>query len=176
MDGHPAGMGKAGLILRNPIGIVAAISPFNFPLLNLVAHKIGPGFAAGCAVVLKPAGATPLSALLLAKAFQDAGQPAGWLNVIVGRSREIGEVLTQDPRVKMITFTGSSDVGWGIRQRAHKKKVSLELGNSTPLIVMADADLDKAATAIAAGGAMRSPARAAYRCSGCTFRTRCAIS
>jgi acyl-CoA reductase-like NAD-dependent aldehyde dehydrogenase len=151
MDAHPAGEGKAGLILRLPIGIVAAISPFNFPL-NLVCHKVGPGFAAGCAVVLKPAGATPLSALLLARAFADAGQPAGWLNVIVGKSSEIGDVITDDPRVKMITFTGSSQVGWGIRQRAHKKKVSLELGNSTPVIVLADADLERAATAIAANG------------------------
>lgn len=151
MDAHPAGEGKAGLIMRLPIGIVAAISPFNFPL-NLVCHKVGPAFAAGCALVLKPAGATPLSALLLAQAFADAGQPAGWLNVIVGKSSEIGDVITEDERVKMITFTGSSQVGWGIRQRAHKKKVSLELGNSTPLIVLADADLDKAATAIAANG------------------------
>ena len=151
MDAHPAGEGKLGVILRTPIGIVAAISPFNFPL-NLVCHKVGPGFAAGCAVVLKPAGATPLSALLLAQAFADAGQPAGWLNVIVGKSSEIGDVIADDPRVKMITFTGSSQVGWGIRQRAHKKKVSLELGNSTPVIVLADADLEKAATAIAANG------------------------
>ena len=151
MDAHPAGEGHAGLILRVPIGIVAAISPFNFPL-NLVAHKVGPGFAAGCAVVLKPAGATPLSALLLAQAFEDAGQPAGWLNVIVGKSRDNGDVLTEDERVRMITFTGSSEVGWGIRARANKKKVSLELGNSTPLIVLADADLDKAAAAIAAHG------------------------
>src|SRR5436305_7144476 len=151
MDAHPAGEGKMGLILRLPIGIVGAISPFNFPL-NLVCHKVGPGFAAGCAVVLKPAGATPLSALLLAQAFADAGQPAGWLNVIVGRSSEIGDVLTNDERVKMITFTGSSAVGWGIRQRANKKKVSLELGNSTPVIVLADADLERAATAVAANG------------------------
>ena len=151
MDAHPAGEGKAGLIMRVPIGIVGAISPFNFPL-NLVCHKVGPAFAAGCAVVLKPAGATPLSALLLARAFADAGQPAGWLNVIVGRSSEIGDVLSNDERVKMITFTGSSQVGWGIRQRAHKKKVSLELGNSTPLIVLADGDLEKASTAIAANG------------------------
>src|SRR3954451_8378725 len=151
MDAHPAGEGKEGLILRLPVGVVGAISPFNFPL-NLVCHKVGPAFAAGCAVVLKPAGATPLSALLLARASADAGQPAGWLNVIVGRSGEIGDVLTEDERVKMITFTGSSQVGWGIRQRAHKKKGSLELGNSTPLIVLADAHLDKAATAIAANG------------------------
>ena len=151
MDAHPAGEGHAGLILRVPIGVVGAISPFNFPL-NLVGHKVGPAFAAGCAVVLKPAGATPLSALLLAQAFEDAGQPAGWLNVIVGRSRDIGDVLTEDERVKMITFTGSSEVGWGIRARANRKKVSLELGNSTPLIVLADADLEKAATAIATHG------------------------
>ncbi|MFL6041126.1 MAG: aldehyde dehydrogenase family protein [Gaiellales bacterium] len=151
MDAHPAGEGKEGLILRLPVGIIGAISPFNFPL-NLVAHKVGPAFAAGCAVVLKPAGATPLSALLLAQAFQDAGQPGGWLNVIVGKSRDIGDVLTEDARVKMITFTGSSEVGWGIRQRANKKKVSLELGNSTPVIVLADADLDRAAGAIALNG------------------------
>jgi acyl-CoA reductase-like NAD-dependent aldehyde dehydrogenase len=151
MDAHPVGEGHAGLIMRVPIGIVGAISPFNFPL-NLVCHKVGPAFAAGCAVVLKPAGATPLSALLLAQAFADAGQPAGWLNVIVGRSSEIGDVLTEDARVRMITFTGSSVVGWGIRARANKKKVSLELGNSTPVIVLADADLDKATTAVAANG------------------------
>src|SRR4051794_7772978 len=151
MDAHPAGEGKEGLILRLPVGVVGAISPFNFPL-NLVCHKVGPAFAAGCAVVLKPAGATPLSALLLAKAFVDAGQPAGWLNVIVGKSREIGDVLTEDPRIKLITFTGSSEVGWGIRQRANKKKVSLELGNSTPLIVLADADLERAAGSIALNG------------------------
>src|SRR4029079_317492 len=151
MDAHPAGVNHAGMVVRRPIGIVGAISPFNFPL-NLVAHKVGPAFAAGAACVLKPATATPLSALLLAQAFADAGQPAGWLNVIVGKSSEIGDVIAEDPRVKMITFTGSSQVGWGIRQHAHKKKVSLELGNSTPLIVLADADREKAATAIAANG------------------------
>jgi acyl-CoA reductase-like NAD-dependent aldehyde dehydrogenase len=151
MDAHPAGENKLGVVLRVPIGIVGAISPFNFPL-NLVCHKVGPAFAAGCPVVLKPAGATPLSALLLAQAFEDAGQPAGWLNVIVGRSSEIGEVLTTDPRVRMITFTGSSSVGWSIRAQAARKKVSLELGNSTPVIVMDDADVEKAATAIAANG------------------------
>jgi acyl-CoA reductase-like NAD-dependent aldehyde dehydrogenase len=151
MDAHPAGGGHAGLVMRLPIGIVGAISPFNFPL-NLVAHKIAPAFAAGCAVVLKPAGATPLSALLLAQAFEDAGQPAGWLNVVVGRSSEIGDALIADDRVKLITFTGSSAVGWKLRERASRKKVSLELGNSTPVIVLADADLEKAATAVAANG------------------------
>jgi acyl-CoA reductase-like NAD-dependent aldehyde dehydrogenase len=151
MDAHPAGVNHAGMVVRRPIGVVGAISPFNFPL-NLVAHKIGPAFAAGCACVLKPATATPLSALALARAFSDAGQPAGWLNVIVGKSSEIGDVLIDDERVKLITFTGSSDVGWKLRSRAARKKVNLELGNSTPLIVMADADVDKAATAVAANG------------------------
>ena len=151
MDAHPAGVNHAGMVVRRPIGVVGAISPFNFPL-NLVAHKIGPAFAAGCACVLKPATATPLSALVLAQAFADAGQPAGWLNVVVGKSSEIGDVLIEDPRVKLITFTGSSDVGWKLRARASRKKVNLELGNSTPLIVMADADIEKAATAVAANG------------------------
>jgi len=151
MDAHPAGSGHAGLVMRLPIGVVGAISPFNFPL-NLVAHKIAPAFAAGCAVVLKPAGATPLSALLLAQAFEDAGQPAGWLNVVVGKSSEIGDAMIEDERVRLITFTGSSAVGWKLRERASRKKVSLELGNSTPVIVLADADLDKAAAAVATHG------------------------
>jgi acyl-CoA reductase-like NAD-dependent aldehyde dehydrogenase len=151
MDAHPAGVNHAGMVVRRPIGVVGAISPFNFPL-NLVAHKIGPAFAAGCACVLKPATATPLSALLLAQAFADAGQPAGWLNVVVGKSSEIGDVLVEDDRVKLITFTGSSDVGWKLKARAARKKVNLELGNSTPLIVMGDADIEKAATAVAANG------------------------
>jgi acyl-CoA reductase-like NAD-dependent aldehyde dehydrogenase len=151
MDAHPAGSGHAGLVMRLPIGVVGAISPFNFPL-NLVAHKIAPAFAAGCAVVLKPAGATPLSALLLAQAFADAGQPAGWLNVVVGKSSEIGDAMIEDERVRLITFTGSSAVGWKLRERASRKKVSLELGNSTPVIVLADADLDKAAAAVATHG------------------------
>jgi acyl-CoA reductase-like NAD-dependent aldehyde dehydrogenase len=151
MDAHPAGVNHTGMVVRRPIGVVGAISPFNFPL-NLVAHKIGPAFAAGCACVLKPATATPLSALALAQAFADAGQPAGWLNVIVGKSSDIGDVLIDDERVKLITFTGSSDVGWKLRSRAARKKVNLELGNSTPLIVMADADVEKAATAVAANG------------------------
>ena len=151
MDAHPAGTGHLGVVMRRPIGVVAAISPFNFPL-NLVAHKVGPAFAAGCACVLKPAGATPLSALLLAEAFQDAGQPAGWLNVLVGPSSEIGDVLVEDERIKLITFTGSSEVGWKLRERAARKKVNLELGNSTPLIVLADADIEKAAAAVAANG------------------------
>ena len=102
MDASPAGAGKLAFTLRQPIGIVGAISPFNFPL-NLVAHKIAPALAAGCAVVLKPASQTPLSALLLAELETEAGLPAGWLNVVCGPAEEIGDVLVEDERVKLIT-------------------------------------------------------------------------
>jgi acyl-CoA reductase-like NAD-dependent aldehyde dehydrogenase len=149
MDAAQAGEGKLGFTLRRPIGVVGAITPFNFPL-NLVAHKLAPALAAGCAVVLKPASATPLSALLLAELEEEAGLPPGWLNVVAGPSSEIGDVLVGDERVKAITFTGSSGVGWGLKERAPKKKVSLELGNATPVIVAADADVEAAATAMAA--------------------------
>jgi acyl-CoA reductase-like NAD-dependent aldehyde dehydrogenase len=135
--------------MRLPVGVVGAISPFNFPL-NLVAHKIAPALAAGCAVVLKPAGQTPVSALLLAELELEAGLPPGWLSVVVGPSAEIGDVLVEDERVRMITFTGSSEVGWKIRERAARKKVSLELGNSTPVIVEGDADVEDAASKVAA--------------------------
>jgi acyl-CoA reductase-like NAD-dependent aldehyde dehydrogenase len=149
MDASQAGEGKLAFTLRRPIGIVGAISPFNFPL-NLVAHKLAPALAAGCAVVLKPASQTPLSALLLAELETEAGLPAGWLNVVVGPASEIGDVLVSDDRVKAITFTGSGTVGWGLKERAPKKKVSLELGNATPVIVDAAADVDAAAEKLAA--------------------------
>jgi acyl-CoA reductase-like NAD-dependent aldehyde dehydrogenase len=149
MDAAQAGEGKLAFTLREPIGIVGAISPFNFPL-NLVAHKIGPALASGCAVVLKPASQTPLSALTLAELSDEAGLPAGWLNVLVGPASEIGDVLVEDERVRAITFTGSSDVGWKLRERAARKKVLLELGNSTPVIVHGDADIDEAAEKLAA--------------------------
>ncbi|MEI8105885.1 MAG: aldehyde dehydrogenase family protein [Actinomycetes bacterium] len=149
MEGSAAGAGKLAFTLRVPVGVVAAISPFNFPL-NLVAHKVAPALAAGCPVVLKPATSTPLSALFLAELEQEAGLPPGWLNVVVGPSSEIGDVLVGDERVKLITFTGSAEVGWGIASRAARKRVKLELGNATPLIVDAGADLDVAAAAIAA--------------------------
>ena len=136
MDASQAGAGKLAFTQRVPIGVVGAISPFNFPL-NLVAHKIAPALAAGCAVVLKPATQTPLSALFLAELELEAGLPAGWLNVLVGPSAEIGDVLVEDSRVALITFTGSAPVGWGIRERAPRKRVSLELGNATPVIVTA---------------------------------------
>jgi acyl-CoA reductase-like NAD-dependent aldehyde dehydrogenase len=149
MDASQAGEGKLAFTMRLPVGVVGAISPFNFPL-NLVAHKIAPALAAGCAVVLKPASQTPLSALLLAELEHEAGLPPGWLNVLVGRASEIGDVLVEDERVKLITFTGSSSVGWKLRERAAKKKVNLELGNATPVIVEADADVEDAAARCAA--------------------------
>jgi acyl-CoA reductase-like NAD-dependent aldehyde dehydrogenase len=149
MDAAQAGQGKLAFTLREPIGIVGAISPFNFPL-NLVAHKIAPALAAGCSVVLKPASQTPLSALTLAELEHEAGLPPGWLNVLVGPASEIGDVLVEDERVRAITFTGSSAVGWGLKERAARKKVLLELGNTTPVIVQGDADLDEAASKLAA--------------------------
>src|SRR3954451_7757914 len=149
MDAAQAGEGKLAFTLRRPIGIVGAISPFNFPL-NLVAHKLAPALAAGCPVVLKPASQTPLSALTLAELEEEAGLPPGWLSVVVGPSSEIGDVLVEDERVKAITFTGSGGVGWGLKERAPKKKVSLELGNATPVIVTADADIEGTAAALAA--------------------------
>jgi acyl-CoA reductase-like NAD-dependent aldehyde dehydrogenase len=148
IDAAPLGEGKVGFTVRRPIGVVAAITPFNFPA-NLVSHKIAPALAAGCAVVLKPAPQTPLSALALAELEVEAGLPPGWLNVVLGPESEIGDVLIEDPRVAMITFTGSAAVGWMLRDRAPRKHVALELGNSTPVIVAADADLDLAAQRIA---------------------------
>lgn len=149
MDGSQAGAGKLAFTLRLPRGVVGAISPFNFPL-NLVAHKIAPALAAGCAVVLKPASQTPLSALLLAELAIEAGLPPGWLNVVAGSSAEIGDVLVEDERVAVLTFTGSGAVGWKLAERAPRKHVALELGNATPVIVEADADLEEAATRLAA--------------------------
>jgi acyl-CoA reductase-like NAD-dependent aldehyde dehydrogenase len=149
MDASAAGVGKVAYTMRVPIGIVGAITPFNFPL-NLVAHKVAPALAAGCAVILKPAGQTPLSALLLGELEAEAGLPPGWLNVLVGPSAEIGDVIVEDERVKLITFTGSSGVGWRIRERAAKKRVNLELGNATPVVVEADADIEEAATKLTA--------------------------
>ena len=149
MDASQAGEGKLAFTLRRPIGIVGAISPFNFPL-NLVAHKLAPALAAGCAVVLKPASQTPLSALLLAELETEAGLPPGWVNVLVGPASEIGDVLIEDERVKALTFTGSGAVGWGLAERAPKKRVNLELGNATPVVIAADADVEEAARAMAA--------------------------
>jgi acyl-CoA reductase-like NAD-dependent aldehyde dehydrogenase len=138
MDASQAGVGKLAFTLRRPIGVVGAISPFNFPL-NLVAHKLAPALAAGCPVVLKPASQTPLSALLLAELEEEAGLPPGWVNVLAGPASQIGDALVEDARVKAITFTGSGTVGWGLKERAPRKRVHLELGNATPVIVCRDA-------------------------------------
>src|SRR5712691_3314331 len=146
--GTQPGEGHAAWTLRLPIGVVGAITPFNFPL-NLVAHKLAPALAAGCAVVHKPASQTPVSALRLAALSDEAGLPAGWLSVLPGRAGEVGDVLVEDGRVRMLTFTGSAAVGWEIRSRAARKKVALELGNASPVLVEADADLDLATSKVA---------------------------
>ena len=152
LEASAPGAGKIGFTLRVPIGVVGAISPFNFPL-NLVAHKVAPAIAAGCPVVLKPASQTPLSALALAALLLDeCGLPAGWLNVVTGSGRAVGDPLVDHDDVAMITFTGSPEVGWGIRARAARKKVNLELGNNTPVIVEGDADWRTAAAKLKVAG------------------------
>lgn len=150
MDVTPGGVGKVAYTKRVPIGVVGAISPFNFPL-NLVCHKIAPAVAAGCPVVLKPASTTPLTALRIARLFEEAGLPPGWVNVVTCPGSVADRLVTHDD-VAMITFTGSPEVGWGIRARGARKRVSLELGNNAPVVVEADADLELAATKIVAGG------------------------
>jgi acyl-CoA reductase-like NAD-dependent aldehyde dehydrogenase len=144
MDASAAGEGKLGVMLRVPYGVVGAISPFNFPL-NLVAHKLGPAIAAGNAVVLKPAHQTPISALKLAAILAEAGLPEGWLSVIPGGGRTVGDAIVSHPLTAAITFTGSAPVGWAIRSKVPHKKVSLELGSNAPLIVDADSDWETAA-------------------------------
>src|SRR5438093_5699177 len=152
IDASEVGEGKVAFTLRLPIGVVAAISPFNFPL-NLVAHKVAPAIAAGCPVVLKPASQTPLSAIALAELLLDeCGLPPGHLNVVTGGGGTIGNALVDHHDIAMITFTGSPDVGWGIRERAPRKKVSLELGNNAPVILEPDADLERAAKLISVAG------------------------
>ena len=152
MDASDAGIGKLGFTLRLPIGVVGAISPFNFPL-NLVAHKIAPAIAAGCPVVLKPASQTPLSAITLAELLLDhCGLPPGHLNVVTGSGASVGNALVDHDDVAMITFTGSPEVGWGIKAQAPRKKVGLELGNNAPVILEPDADVVTAATKIAVAG------------------------
>jgi acyl-CoA reductase-like NAD-dependent aldehyde dehydrogenase len=144
MEASPAGAGKLGVMLRVPYGVVGAISPFNFPL-NLVAHKLGPAIAAGNAVVLKPAGQTPISALKLAAILVEAGLPDGWLSVVPGPGSEVGNAIVEHELTRALTFTGSAGVGWGIRSRVPHKKVNLELGSNAPLIVHADGDWETAA-------------------------------
>ena len=148
VESAPGSENRMAFTLRVPVGVIAAITPFNVPL-NLVCHKIGPALAAGNAVVLKPAEVTPLCALMLAEVFKEAGLPDGRLQVITGDGAEVGGWLLENQDVKMFTFTGSPRVGEIIRQKAGLRKVSLELGNNSATIVHKDADLDKAAALIA---------------------------
>lgn len=150
LDAVPAGEGYFGFWTRRPVGVIAAISPFNFPL-NLVAHKVAPALAAGNSLVLKPASTTPLTAAKLCQVLADAGLPAGALNLVVGPGGTVGEWLVSDPRVAKVTFTGSPPVGRRILAIAGIKKVTLELGNTSPVIIAPDADLDFAAKRCAVG-------------------------
>ncbi len=151
LDAAP-GTGRAfGFTIRVPCGVVAAICPFNFPL-NLVCHKVGPALAAGNAVIIKPASDTPLSALKLTEVLLEAGLPPEAVQCITGPGGEIGDALSTDGRVRKISFTGSRDVGEHICRMAGIKKVTMELGSNSPMIIMPDADLDKVAQATIASG------------------------
>ena len=150
LDAVAAGEGYFGFWLRRPVGVIAAISPFNFPL-NLVAHKVAPALAAGNTLVLKPATSTPIAAVKLVQALEDAGLPAGAMNLVVGSGGTVGEWMVTDPRVAKITFTGSPPVGEHILAVAGIKKVTLELGNTSPVVVAPDADLDFVAKRCAVG-------------------------
>ena len=152
LDAAPGtGFDKIGFTVRQPCGVVLAITPFNYPGL-LAIHKIAPALAAGNAVVLKPAELTPLTALALADCFLEAGLPGSVLSVVTGHGSEIGDALVADPRVRKVSFTGSTAVGERISRTAGVKKLSLELGSSSPVVILPDADLEVAATAVAAGG------------------------
>lgn len=151
LDADPTGSKKLGFTLRVPCGIVAAISPFNFPL-NLVCHKVGPALAAGNTVIVKPASDTPLSALKLTEILLESGLPPEGIQCITGSGGEIGDALVGDRRVRKVTFTGSREVGDRICRSAGIKKVTMELGSNSPVIVMPDADLNKVAAAIAMTG------------------------
>ena len=141
IDAAPGGKGRFGFTMQEPLGIIGAISPFNFPF-NLVAHKVGPAIAAGNTVVLKPASQTPFSAYFTAALFHQAGLPAGALNVVTGSGAVIGDALVQDERVAMITFTGSPPVGKEIKAKAGLKRVTLELGSNSAVIIDQGVDID----------------------------------
>jgi glyceraldehyde-3-phosphate dehydrogenase (NADP+) len=151
LDASPNGAGKFGFTLRVPCGVVVCISPFNFPL-NLMAHKVGPAIAGGNAVVMKPPSNTPLSSLKLTELLLESGMPSEAISCLTGSGGELGDALCSDKRVRKISFTGSREVGERICRNAGIKKVTMELGSNSPLIVMPDADLEKVATAIAATG------------------------
>lgn len=150
LDAARGGENRLGYTVREPIGVIGAITPFNFPM-NLVAHKVGPAIAAGNTIVLKPASQTPLSSLFLAELLQEAGLPAGALNVVTGGGRVVGDKLVTDSRVSMITFTGSPGVGIGIRNKAGLKRVTLELGSNAAVIIDRGVDIDKIISRCVAG-------------------------
>lgn len=150
MDAAPGGEGRLGFTWREPLGVVAAITPFNFPL-NLVAHKLGPAIASGNTVVLKPAGATPLSSLRIAELFAEAGLPEGVLQVVTGSGGEIGDLLVTHPLIKLITFTGSPAVGKRIREKSGLKRTILELGSNSAVVVEPDAPFERAVRRVAEG-------------------------
>ncbi|MCC7117657.1 MAG: aldehyde dehydrogenase family protein [Anaerolineales bacterium] len=150
LDAVPSGEGFFGFWSRRPVGVIAAITPFNFPL-NLVAHKVAPALAAGNTLILKPAETTPLTAVMLCQALMDAGLPAGAINLVNGGGPTVGEWLVTDARVDKVTFTGSPTVGKRILSVAGIKKVTLELGNNSPVVVAPDADLDFVAKRCAVG-------------------------
>lgn len=145
IDSAPIGKGRMAMTIREPIGIVAAITPFNVPL-NLALHKVCPAIAAGNAVLHKPAEQTSLSSVRLAHALHEAGLPNGAYNLLLGSGSKLGPMLAQDPRIAMITFTGSVPVGKSIRAMAGLKRVTLELGNNSAVIIEPDADIDLAAS------------------------------
>lgn len=149
-DQAPGSENRSGYYRLEPVGIVGAITPYNDPL-NLVAHKVGPAIAAGNAVIVKPDSKTPLSALELAKALQAAGLPDGVLQVVTGEGSEVGNVLVEDPRVRLISFTGGRATGEAISRQAGLKKVAMELGSNAPVIVMDDADIEMAVEANVSG-------------------------
>jgi glyceraldehyde-3-phosphate dehydrogenase (NADP+) len=151
LDADPTGSKKFGFTLRVPCGVVAAIAPFNFPL-NLVCHKVGPALAAGNTVIVKPASDTPLSAIKLTEILLEAGLPPEGIQCLTGSGGEIGDALVADRRVRKVTFTGSREVGDRICRTAGIKKVTMELGSNSPVIVMPDANLDKVATVLAMTG------------------------
>jgi acyl-CoA reductase-like NAD-dependent aldehyde dehydrogenase len=151
MEASESGAGKLAFALRLPVGVIGAITPFNFPL-NLVAHKLGPAVAAGCTVVLKPASATPLSAISLVELLIEAGLPPGWVSVVTGPGDVVGDALVEHPIPALLTFTGSPAVGWSIVARSPRKKHSLELGSNAPVIVEPDADLAEVASKISVAG------------------------
>lgn len=150
LDATPGGENRQGFVRRVPVGPIGAITPFNFPL-NLVAHKVAPAIAAGCPIVLKPAPQTPITALKLAEVIAGTEWPAAALSVLPLDNADAAPII-EDPRLNMLTFTGSVAAGWALRQRAGKKKVTLELGGNAGCVVHLDADLALAAERCAVGG------------------------